>query len=115
MEIKELLRQLNKSRKELEQYVVSCIDKLPLAHSKEELGKWENYDKALDLGICLEIKTGDGFYDRFDILGCQGNELIMKATDEDLDDIDNLEFYPLDVLGFDELVYLACVVNSLDK
>ena len=105
METKQLLKELSKSRKGLEQYVVESMGKLPFVKSVEEIETWENYNNALDLGVRIEDEDEDeGYCNVWDVLGIKGKELILKRSDEDLDFIDDLEFYPLDMLDFSKLI-----------
>lgn len=114
MEIKQLLKELSKSRKGLEQYVVESMGKMSFAKDVKEIETWENYENALDLGVRIEIKTDDGYYNVWDVLGIKGKELILKRSDEDLDFIEDLELYPLDILDFSELISLVLDLYGLE-
>lgn len=118
MEMKQLLKELGKSHKELRQYIIESIGKLPFAHSLEELEKWENYERSLDLGVqveMIEYNRPCGYYNVYDVLGCQGNELILKISEEELEDIDDLLLLPVDDLYFNTLIQLAVILNGFDK
>lgn len=105
MNIEELLKELDNSRTQLEQYVKDCCAKLGMAKDFNIEHDEELYEKVTDYNIWFSsLDEGySGGKCEYRVLGCINNDLIVEI-DQDIETIDT---YPIDVIDFTELIGLA--------